>query len=288
MIDTLTRHSHEIIISDSFYDEIASFVSNNNFNDLGAFEKDEILKIKYDVEKARKIPAKLAGKIAKTTSLAMIEWEKSKLLGDDRDFLPLLKKVFELKKEYSELIGYKKNPYDALLDDYDRGLEFYIIKPLFENLNKALAEIIDKIKKFNIKIKDDFLYLFYDSKKQIDTGLKVLKMMGIDFESFRQDISAHPFTTTIGINDIRITTKMDENDFKKSFFFTVHEGGHCLYEINTVDKLKKSPFAHLESLSLHESQSRFYENRTGRNIYFWIFFYQEFKKYLKKILRIFL
>lgn len=282
--ETLTKISHDMLISDKLYELLTDIIEKNDFNNLNDFQKKEIIKIKNDVEKARKIPTKLAGEIAGTTSMGMAAWQEAKKSNDDKGFLPILEKIFQLKIEYANLIGFQENPYDALLDDYDRGLKYSGIKPLFNLLEKELKKILEKINKNNI-ISDDFLCKEYDTGKQWDFGINILKKMGLDADSFRQDTSTHPFTTHIGISDIRITTNITKDNFQKGLFSTIHEGGHALYEINVKNHFLKSPFAFLDSLSLHESQSRFYENIIGRSLLFWDNYYEELKNIFPEQLR---
>ncbi len=274
-IETITKIAHDLLISDNFYNQLCSISEKDHFNYLNDFQQKEIIKIKNDVEKARKIPSELASEIAKTTSMGMAVWQEAKTNNDDKDFLPILDKIFQLKNKYADLIGYNDNPYDALLDDFDKGLKYSYINPLFNLLENELSLILNKIIQNDKKINDNFLYKKYDTKKQWDFGINIIKQIGIDFDSFRQDTSAHPFTTNLGIGDIRITTNISEDNFKNGFFSTIHEAGHALYEISVKNNLSKSPFAHLDSLSLHESQSRFYENIIGRSLIFWEKYFPE-------------
>lgn len=282
VVETITELYHSLIVDDAFYNEINNLVASNEFNQLTEFQKEEILEIKRIVEKERKIPVKLKAEISKNTSLALGAWEEAKITGDDREFLPLLKKNFSLKKELTDYIGYEENPYDVLLDDYDKGLKYSYIGPIFSSLKKELTKIISEIKKSKKEIDTSFIYKYYPKELQWEFGLKILKKILIDFESFRQDVSTHPFTTTIGINDVRITTNIDENNLIKGFFSTLHEGGHCLYELRAFKHLDKSPFSSITSLSLHESQSRLFENIIGRNLLFWQNYYSELQKYFKE------
>lgn len=96
--------------------------------------------------------------------------------------------------------------------------------------------------------------------------------MGYDFGSGRIDVSAHPFTTTIGPRDVRITTRFDVSDLKYSLFSTIHEGGHALYEQGIPDEYRGLPIGEGVSMAVHESQSRFWENIVGRSLSFWRFF----------------
>lgn len=273
---TLAKLSHEKFTSEKFYKNICEvYEQQDKLNDD---QKKVIIKIKRNVDQGRKIPPGLAEDIARTTSIAINVWAEAKRNNNDKEFLPLLSKIFELKKQVADLLGYETNPYDALLDDYDRGLKYSYIKPVFENLEKELSFILGKIKSSGKKIKNDFIFKNFDTKKQWSFGETILKKMGIDFKSFRQDMSAHPFTTTIGYGDVRITTDIVINNFTKGLYSTIHEGGHTLYELGVASIFKDSPFAELESLSLHESQSRLYENIVGRSIGFWETYYPGLQK----------
>ena len=275
---TLTKIGHSLLISDDFYNLLCEITQNDEINKLSGIQQKEVLKIKEDVEKERKIPISLATELSKITSLAMAVWEDAKNNNDDSEFLPILQKVFDLKKEYAKCIGYKDNPYDALLNCYDKGLEYSYVKPIFENLEKNLLIILDKIKNSTVKIKENFLQKDFDIKKQWDFGISILKEIGLDANSFRQDSSAHPFTTRIGIDDVRITTRITADNFKSGFFSTIHEGGHCFYELNACKIFNYSPHGIIESLSLHESQSRFYENIIARSLNFWQSYYPQLKE----------
>lgn len=282
VIGTLSRIAHEKITDDSFYNKIEGFVNSNEFVTLKDIEKSEITKIRKEVMKERKIPVRLSEELAKTTTLATSFWEDAKRNNNDREFLPLLKKIFELKREYSNHIGFDNDPYDAMLSDFDEGLRYSYIKPLFENLEKELTSLINKIPEIEFNPLEG---KYFDKNNQWDFGINILRKMGLDFSSSRQDFSVHPFTTRIGVNDVRITTDITENDLSKGLFSTIHEGGHCLYELEVSKNFNDSPLSNIESLSLHESQSRFYENIIGRSYSFWKSFYPQLRKIFKEQLK---
>jgi carboxypeptidase Taq len=63
---------------------------------------------------------------------------------------------------------------------------------------------------------------------------------------------------------VRITTRWDETFFPGALYSSMHECGHGLYEAGIAPALQRTPLAHPESLGLHESQSRMWENMVGR------------------------
>ncbi len=106
-------------------------------------------------------------------------------------------------------------------------------------------------------------------------GLEVIKRLGYDFNRGRQDKTHHPFTTKFSIGDVRITTRVNENDLGDALFSTIHEAGHAFYEQGVNTAFEGTPLGTGTSAGVHESQSRLWENRVGRSRGFWEFFYPQ-------------
>lgn len=276
---TLTNIVHNRYHDDNFYQDCCTILESSEFTKLDINKQNEIKLLKKRLDKKRKIPAELATEMAKTGALSMAAWEGAKKSGNDSEYLPLLEKMIGLAGRYANCLGYESNPYDALLNEYEEGLTYSYIAPLFNTLKDELVDLLEKIEASPVKPDTSFIKADFDTAKQWDFGIAVLEDMGVDFKRFRQDSSTHPFTTTIGKNDIRITTRLDKNNFKDGFFSTAHEGGHALYELGTSSIFGDSPCAELQSLSLHESQSRFYENIVGRSKGFWNHYFDKLKEY---------
>ena len=102
--------------------------------------------------------------------------------------------------------------------------------------------------------------------------------MGFDWNRGRQDNSAHPFTTTFGMGDVRITTRVIPDNLGSALFSTIHEGGHALYEQGFSPSLLRTPLATGASMAVHESQSRMWENLVGRSRSFWTFYYPKLQQ----------
>jgi carboxypeptidase Taq len=266
---TLSRIAHEKATDPYYYELLQKCLHSSEFSEYTPLQQIEVKKLLRDIEKQKKIPADLAAEMSRLTSVAMNAWEEARRTGDDARYLPLLTQIFALKSEMITHLGYSDDPYDALLDEYDEGLTWAQISPLFDRLKTHLTGFLDKILNSGKSIRDDFLYGTYDIRKQWNFGTDVLTRLKIDMNAFRQDLSAHPFTTTIGAKDVRITTNLTEKNFSKGFFSTIHEAGHALYELGVHREFSHSPCENIESLSLHESQSRLYENLIGLSLPFW-------------------
>jgi carboxypeptidase Taq len=84
--------------------------------------------------------------------------------------------------------------------------------------------------------------------------------------------------TKFSLGDVRITTRVRENDLTDALFSTLHECGHALYEQGIRAELEGTPLAGGTSSGIHESQSRLWENLVGRSRGFWEHFYPKLQK----------
>lgn len=238
-----------------------------------------------DYDKATKLPSEFVRRFAKASSISEQVWVEARKKSDFSLFMPHLKTMVDLKKEEIGYIGYKDSPYDALLDAYEPGMTVAQLVPLFAALKQELVPLLEKIVHSPVQPKCDFLHRSYAPEKQLAFGQQVLDAMGFDFNTGRQDLSAHPFTTSFHPTDVRITTRVDEHDLLSSLYSSIHEGGHALYDQGLHADLYGTPLGEARSLGVHESQSRLWENGIGRSKPFWGFFYPILQKTFPEGLR---
>ena len=201
-------------------------------------------------------------------SKAFKDWRIAKEKNDFNLFRESLEEIVKLRKEESELLGYSNHPYDALLDKYEPNLTTKDVGLIFKDVKDHLVPFISKIANNN-HIDDSFFYQHFDKQKQWDFGIDLLKQMGYDFDSGRQDISAHPFSSHFSPEDARVTTRIDENNLSDMIWSCIHEGGHALYEQGILSDNYGTPLGNSISLGIHESQSRLWENHVGRSLPYW-------------------
>jgi len=253
--------AHEKMTSDRMVDLLNDAAA---VNDLSEFDKDYIRVLKRDVDNNVKLSTELVQQLARTTSKAQAAWVQAREKSDFSLFKDNLSEVLILVKEKAEALGYEDSPYDALLDEFEPGLTTADVSKVFGVVGKDLSDFINELKE-KPQIDNSILFRKWDVKKQEKIGLQILRDMGYNFETGRQDLSAHPFTTTLGFHDVRITTRYDENFLSMGLYGSIHEGGHALYEQGLSDELKYSHLATGTSLGIHESQSRMWENLIGRS-----------------------
>ena len=137
--------------------------------------------------------------------------------------------MVELRREYADFFKPYDHVYDPLLDDFEPGLKTNEVKEIFGKLRPQQVELLKAIAAKPV-IDDSFLHIPYDEQGQWDFGVDVITRFGYDWNRGRQDKAVHPFTTSFGIDDIRITTRFDPERAASALFSTMHEGGHAMYE----------------------------------------------------------
>ncbi len=268
-IATLNELAHE-----KFTDEKLGSLLNElvNKDDLTAHEKRNVELSLYDFNKNKKLPSSFVRQMSEAVNKSFHTWIQARKENSFAVFQEPLHKIIELKKQEADLLGYEKHPYNALMNDYDRGLTVETVDALFASLKPQLLQLLQKIKD-KPAVDDSFLKKHFDKDKQWALGMEILKRMHFDFEAGRQDISEHPFTINFNSNDVRVTTRINENDFASMLWSCIHEGGHALYEQGLPAQEYGLPLGEYCSLSIHESQSRLWENCIGRGLPFWQYNY---------------
>jgi carboxypeptidase Taq len=272
LIGYLSSEAYKLQTSDTMKSYIDYF---ETLQDLDDVTKAMVANAKRGYERTKKIPEDRYREYVVLTSDAEAAWEDAKEKSNFSIFKPYLEKIVGFQKEFADYWGYKNNRYDALLDDYERGITVEIIDEVFAEVRNAIVSLLNRIKDNGTVINTEFLKRNFPKKDQEDFGVYVLKAIGYDFDAGRLDESVHPFTVDLNNKDVRITTRYFENDFRGALFGSIHEGGHALYEQDIPDDLQGTLLGGGTSMGIHESQSRFYENILGRSKEFWMHFYPE-------------
>ncbi len=274
-LSTLASQAHEWLTSDSYGNTLQDLASDKTLNE----EQQNNVRLSHeDYEKNKKLPSSFVEELARQTSISFDSWAKARKENKFSIYEPELAKMLSLKKKQTELYGYDKHPYDSLLDDYEKGLTVAILDPVFEKVKEQLPPLLRKITNAQ-QVNNDFFHKHFPKQLQWDFSVNVLQKMGFDMQAGRQDYSEHPFTTSFAPNDVRITTRVDENNFSSLLWSSIHEGGHALYEQGLPENEYGLPLGSAVSLGIHESQSRLWENCVGRSKAFWKYFYPILQQY---------
>jgi carboxypeptidase Taq len=225
--------------------------------------------LRRDIDRATKLPSKLVQEESETATHAKAAWAEAREKSDFAMFAPHLEHLLSIARRKADLFGYADEPYDALLDLYERGAKTREVAALFAKLRPQLAEIARGAVARSKKVKPGVLKGRYPIEKQQILNREIAESLGFDFEAGRIDTTAHPFCTTLGAGDVRLTTRYDQSDFLSSLFGVMHEAGHGLYEQGLPGLDYGLPSGSAASLGIHESQSRLWENHVGRSRTFW-------------------
>lgn len=191
-------------------------------------------------------------------------WEKAKNENDFAAFAPYLEKIVDYNRKFAGYYNPRMAPYDALLNEYEEGLNTATLDAFFAQLRETIVPLIEKIKAVP-QIEDGFLFKHYPVEIQRKFSDYLMEVMGMDRSHCGIAETEHPYTTNFNNKDVRITTHYYEDNLVSSMFSVIHEGGHALYELGADDKYNYTALSGGVSMGIHESQSRFYENIVGRS-----------------------
>ncbi|MDQ7030425.1 MAG: carboxypeptidase M32 [Ardenticatenia bacterium] len=227
---------------------------------------------RYEYERATKVPEELVTTISAHLATAYQVWTRARPDNDFKLVQPYLERTLELSREVAMCFPGYDHIADPLIDAADRGMTVATLRPLFAQLREHLLPLVNAITAQEAP-DDACLHAHYPAAEQLAFGEEVIRRFGYDFTRGRQDQTHHPFMTKFSVDDVRITTRVKEDDLSEALFSTLHEAGHALYEQGVNREYEGTPLARGASGGVHESQSRLWENVVGRSRPFWEFFY---------------
>jgi carboxypeptidase Taq len=268
----LARMCHEWLTSPAIDNLLAEVETSPLVADPVSDAAVNAREIRRTYNRAVKLPSALVEEMSRTEVMAQQAWGNARKNNDFPAFRPWLDKWVTLKRKEAECVGFKSNPYDALLDQFEPGETAEGVRQTFESLRGPLIELVGKIAGASRKAPVEILERPYPAAAQEKLAREAAAAVGFDFTAGRLDVSIHPFCSGLGPGDTRLTTRYDENYFGDAFFGVLHETGHGLYEQGLEPDHFGTPRGEAISLGIHESQSRMWENLVGRSRSFWQFF----------------
>lgn len=270
---SLTRVAHSMLTEDATGELIkgAEDYVRNQGEDSVEFAIWRKFKRQYD--QAIVIPTELAAEINLAKSSGNVAWVEARKNNDFASFKPFLEKNVDFLKQTVDLsrglYPDAEEDYDILLDDYEEGMKTREVADVFDQFKAGAAPLVEKVAAKAGDGRDAAVNQHFPTDKQDALVREIAKAVGFTEDSFNLTTTAHPFAMGMSIDDIRITTKYDEDFFNPSFFGTLHEFGHGLYEHQVNKEFDRTPLARGVSMAWHESQSRMWENLVGRSLPFW-------------------
>jgi carboxypeptidase Taq len=225
-----------------------------------------------DFEKAIKVPARWVERVNEHMSVSYNAWTVARPADDFAAMRAILEKTVELSREYAGFFAPYDRIADPLIDDADQGMTTSAIHALFGELRHELVPLVRAVTAQPVA-DDRCLRGSFGEAEQLSFALDIATRLGYDLKRGRLDKTRHPFATKFGLGDVRITTRVRDDDLTDALFSTVHESGHAMYEQGVSAALDGTPLGSGVSAGVHESQSRLWENVVGRGRGFWEHFY---------------
>lgn len=227
------------------------------------------LRVAYD--KATKLPDDLVAQISETSSNAKHAWAAARKANDYEQFKPWLKKLVDLNLQKAQCFGWAEDgePWDALADVYETGMTAATVAAVLTPLRDRLVPLLDQILGSKTGPSNAFNELVLPIDRQMKFVKDVAGAIGFDFNRGRLDISSHPFCGGTHCNDVRMTTRFAQDNVNDALGSTMHESGHGIYNQGLLETHIGTPMGQPVGLSIHESQSRLWENQVGRSRSFW-------------------
>ncbi|MBQ6263609.1 MAG: carboxypeptidase M32 [Clostridia bacterium] len=233
--------------------------------ELTAEEARIVYLLQKDSKKIAKIPRDLYVAYRAQVVRADDVWHRAKESSDYALFSPELEKIFDMTKEIASNVEPDSDPYDFCLHEYEEGLNSRKLDDFFDTLRERISPLLRAISKVPQQ-SDAIRKGFFAASDQEKLSRYLMDIIGLDPEHVALSTTEHPFTISLGSHlDERITTHYYEDDFASSMYSVIHEGGHALYETGCDDRFVFTALDGGTAMSIHESQSRFYENIIGRS-----------------------
>lgn len=256
-LSALDRLAHTLAAAD----EIGGWLSEIESDGAGLSDIDrDIVRIaRRDYERRRCVPAELVGELAQAASAGQSAWRAAREAVDFAAFVPALRRNVELAREYAACFGDAPRAYDALLDDYDFGVPTERIETVFSELADGLTPLLAEVPQSRLL---SALEVPVEAQKAAVHG--TLRRIGVSDDRWRVDVSPHPFSESLSQGDLRITTRY-EGEGVESLIAALHEFGHALYDRQIAPELERTNLGRGTSMSVHESQSKLWENHVARS-----------------------
>lgn len=272
-LSTIVRIAHGMFTSEDTGEMLDQTREYAESKPDGSFENALWKIVKRNYDKRKVIPTELAAEIQRASNVGYEAWHTARAASDYSLFQSALERNIELNKQvvdiFKGVLTDVEDDYDILLDDYEPGMKTSDVSRVFDRLKEATMPLVDQLGTSGQEAQNSIVHGHFPTACQDQLVRSIVKQLGFSDDAWRLDVTAHPFASSMAINDIRITTKFDEDFLNPALFGTMHEFGHGLYEHQVSEELERTPLARGASLAWHESQSRMWENLVGRGRPFW-------------------
>lgn len=261
---TLRVLSHEMLTAPAIADWLAA--AEGAKESLGEWQRANLREMRRSWVHRVAVPPNLVAALTRACSACEMAWREAKPSGDFAAVLPKVKEVLRLTLEMGQAKAAKLGTglYDALLDQYEPDGRAAEIDSIFADLAAFLPGAIARAIEAQAKHPAEEPKGPFATERQRALSLDLMGRVGFPFAQGRLDVSRHPFSGGTP-DDLRITTRYDEDDFARALMGTLHETGHALYEAGLPKAWRRQPVGEARGMAMHESQSLLLEMQVCRS-----------------------
>jgi carboxypeptidase Taq len=270
----LSRLAHEASTDPAIgrlLDELAPWAESLPYDDDDAAM---VRAARREYDRMTKVPSEFIAEFTQHGALSYQVWAAARPQNDWKKVEPYLEKTLDYSRRLADFFPGYDHIADPLIDFADYGMKAVDVRRVFEALRSELVPLIQQISRSE-QVDDSCLKQFFPKDAQMKFAEQVARDFGYDMQRGRLDLTHHPFCTHFSVDDVRITTRVKENDLGECMFSVFHEAGHAFYELGCNPTYESTSLHGGVSAGVHESQSRTWENIVGRSRGFWETYYPQ-------------
>ncbi len=264
-----SKHLFELAIAPKLGTYLAALESDDS---LTVEERASVREVGKRYRRRKTIPPELIEEYGVTRSQSQAAWEEARGQSNFSVFEPFLVKMVDYARRFADYYGYEEHPYDALIEEYEPGMTVRRLQTIIDPLRERLVPLLQRLTSEGTPPAALPVPASFPVDDQRRLTRRALRVIGYDFDAGALDDVAHPFTTTIAFDDVRVTNRYESDRLMSGLFGALHEGGHALYNQGMPRLLYDLQLNGGSSNGIHESQSRMIENLLGRSLPFWRYF----------------
>ncbi|HCQ37990.1 MAG TPA: carboxypeptidase, partial [Verrucomicrobiales bacterium] len=134
----LSGKAHELATSSEWERALAEAEAEDSTN---ALESANLREFRHHYDRSAKLSRELVELETRTSSRAKAAWMQARKESNFSLFAPDLETLLDIARQKADLWGFREEPYDALLEEYERGSTTAEVADLFNSCRDAIIEI---------------------------------------------------------------------------------------------------------------------------------------------------